>query len=185
MRLAIVLSQILKAAGYTNVSATASPSRFPMLKTLGGDSLKLYDYHHPLPDSVQPSIVFDCVGDEEHTVRPISKLNLAAKAKIAILLPVRKGGYGSTEGVAMETAVPFAEDVEVIGVRTHYWERVRPGSSSTPFILLTSCSTERDPQAHPPAQDHARRLREWDHQTYAFPHHRGLFFSREVGEGAE
>lgn len=104
-----------------------------MLKALGGDSLQLYDYHHPLPDSLNPSIVFDCVGDEEHTVRPISKLNLARDAKVAILLPVRKGGYGSTESVEMETSIPFAEGVEVIGVRTHYWERV--GLVHTPTFL--------------------------------------------------
>lgn len=70
--------------------------------------------------------MLDCVGDAELTVAPISRLSLAANAKVGVLLPVRIGGYGSTTAVTMEVADIFPPGVEVKGVRTHFYQAVRP-----------------------------------------------------------
>jgi NADPH:quinone reductase-like Zn-dependent oxidoreductase len=68
-------------------------------------------------------IVFDCVGDEEKTVQPISQL-VADGSRVGILLPIRSGGYGNTAKVYMETKIQFPSGVKAVGVRTHHYLNV-------------------------------------------------------------
>ncbi|KAI5478782.1 quinone oxidoreductase 2 [Pseudohyphozyma bogoriensis] len=113
--------QLLRAAGYENIVVTASPGRFETLKAFG--ATQLYDYNKPLPSSLKPEYVLDCVGDEEYSVKPIAALDLPSRAKVAVLLPVRIGGYGSTSAVKMDVETPFPEGVQVFGVRTHFYQK--------------------------------------------------------------
>jgi NADPH:quinone reductase-like Zn-dependent oxidoreductase len=70
-------------------------------------------------------IALDCVGDEEKTVKPISKV-VDAGSRVGILLPIRAGGYGSTSEVYMETKTQFHSEVKVVGIRTHHYANVGP-----------------------------------------------------------
>ena len=63
-------------------------------------------------------------------MRPIAAV-VKRGARVGVLLPVRKGGYGSTEGVTMDIDVPFADGVRVAGIRTHFYQRVRHRLCST------------------------------------------------------
>ena len=59
-------------------------------------------------------------------MRPIAAV-VKRGARVGVLLPVRRGGYGSTAGVTMDIDVPFADGVRVEGIRTHFYQRVRRG----------------------------------------------------------
>ncbi|PRP84555.1 hypothetical protein PROFUN_05890 [Planoprotostelium fungivorum] len=123
--------QVLKYFGYNQVLTTASPRHHDRLRQLG--ATHTVDYNSPRwKEEVQTWLngrrfraALDCVGDEEFTVKPISQV-MEAGSIVAVLLPVRLGGYGKTEGVAMETEVEFNEGVQVKGVRTHFYDK-EPG----------------------------------------------------------
>ena len=69
-------------------------------------------------------VVLDCVGDEGHTIKPISKV-VGARSRVGILLPVRAGGYGGTTGVFLETKTEFPAGVKIVVVRTFVYEEER------------------------------------------------------------
>ena len=127
-----VIMQILKTAGYRNVIATASERSFPSLRPLAAHLVS----YASLPDAIstisslvpadKPMMVIDCIGDSSNTVEPIAAIVRGRTgSKVGVMLPVRSGGYGRTDGVNMEVNTDFGEGVQVKGVRTHFWEKVR------------------------------------------------------------
>lgn len=116
--------QILRAAGYTNILSVSSARHFPLLASFGASAT--YDYASPdiarTLSALDIDVALDCIGDEATTVRPIAAV-VKHGARVGVLLPVRKGGYGSTEGVTMDIDVPFADGVRVAGIRTHFYQR--------------------------------------------------------------
>lgn len=72
--------------------------------------------------------VVDCVADVE-TLGPVSKVS-GEGSKVAVLVPLRKGGHGKTEKLLEEAdvakVVPWRKGVELVCAKTFsYAERVR------------------------------------------------------------
>lgn len=132
--------QILRYYGYRNLLTTASKQHHELLKEYG--ARECFDYrdgdvvdallnsaahvtdHHTTTCTNAPAIAFilDCIGSQEASIRPISKLAQTG-AKVAILLPVivRDASEDIEPIYAMDvnSIVPWKEGVEVRGVRTH------------------------------------------------------------------
>ena len=118
-----------------------------------------------------PVMVIDCIGDASRTVEPIAKIVHGRKgSKVAVMLPVRVGGTGKTVGVEMEVNGDFGEGVEVLGVRTHFYEKVsRVFSQSFPIqvSVLSPGRIERSHPRCPPAFNHAGLGNARLHQAHA------------------
>ena len=75
-------------------------------------------------------MVIDCIGDASSTIKPISAIVKGRNgSKVAVMTPVRVGGKKGTEGVEMDIKEDFGEGVEVLGVRTHFYEKVSTPST--------------------------------------------------------
>ncbi|KAI8966274.1 GroES-like protein [Daldinia sp. FL1419] len=127
--------QVLKFYGYRHLIATASPRHHEFLKQLGVE--EAFDYRSPTivddllrtfkkrDDPAFPMIV-DCIGSQEGSVCPISKIAQSGTT-VAIMLPVIL--KHATETVAPEysmdasTSAQWAEGVNVRGVRTFFYWR--------------------------------------------------------------
>jgi hypothetical protein len=123
----------LRHWGYTNLLATASPQHHNLLKSYG--AVQCFDYRHPkaidqILDSTTGSIPFvlDCIGSKSGSVIPISKIAKKGAA-VAVLLPVVVKDASETEAPVYEMDVAasadWADEVNVRGVRTHYYLDVR------------------------------------------------------------
>ncbi|RDL38848.1 uncharacterized protein BP5553_03188 [Venustampulla echinocandica] len=135
--------QILRHWGYSNLITTSSPSHNTLLKSLG--ATQVFDYRSPdcipsILDSVSSSgglkFVLDCIGSQDGSLTPISKL-VGKGARVAVLLPVivRDGSETVEPIYALDAkeAVEWADGVDVRGVRTHFYlenevfkERLQP-----------------------------------------------------------
>ena len=83
----------------------------------------------PLPVGGEPSIplILDCIGSLKGSVELIAKLAQNG-SKVAVLLPVtvRESTKDTTPEYAMDVqaAAPWAEGVDAVGVRTHFYLKV-------------------------------------------------------------
>jgi hypothetical protein len=128
--------QLLHAAGYQNVIATASPKHHEYLSSLGATSA--FDYKSPdLVNDISKvvggdglvTLAVDCIC-AEGTLAIIAKL-ISPKGKLAILLPVKEGNtltVGSEGKMFMELPAsmnPLPEGTQVVAVRTFLYQKVR------------------------------------------------------------
>lgn len=127
--------QVLKFYGYRHLIATASPRHHEFLKQLGAE--QCFDYRNPAMvddmlkqyqqgDAPAFPMIVDCIGSQEGSVGPISKIAMNGTT-VAVMLPVIL--KHATEEEAPEysmdasTTAQWAEGVNVRGVRTHfYWQ---------------------------------------------------------------
>lgn len=131
--------QILKYYGYSNLIATSSPQHHDKLRRYGAKHL--FDYRDPSnvssittllsSDGPHPALILDCIGSQSGSIHPISQVVATAKPKtiIAILLPIIVRSPSLTDksippvyAMDVQSAAPWPKDVEVRGVRTHFWE---------------------------------------------------------------
>ncbi|TCD65679.1 hypothetical protein EIP91_002306 [Steccherinum ochraceum] len=117
--------QLLSLAGYKSIFAIASSRHHDYLRSLG--ATHTFDYNSPnVTDEILAAAggpikhVLDAVGDEENSLKPISKI---AGGKLAFLLPVRVGGAGAVQGVKRTTDLPFAEGVQLIPIATRFYDK--------------------------------------------------------------
>ncbi|KAH8100045.1 GroES-like protein [Cristinia sonorae] len=119
--------QLLRLAGYQNIFAVASPRHHEHLRELGAN--KTFDYNSPevfkkiltATGGDRLELVFDTIGDEENSLKPISQL-VGPGSKVAYLLPVRIGGHGAVRGVKQTTDV-LGDGIESIAVGTKYYQK--------------------------------------------------------------
>ncbi|KAJ7289127.1 chaperonin 10-like protein [Mycena rebaudengoi] len=115
--------QLLHAAGYTNVLATASPKHHALLRSLGATGV--FDYNSP---SLAEDIVAAIGGDgkvalavdpiaTERTIAKIAPL-ISAKGTVALLLPIKKGD--SLAGSAKLPAIPEGQNPLPEGTKPVY-----------------------------------------------------------------
>ena len=162
--------QILSYYGYRSVITTASPKHHKTIRSLG--AAKVFDYRSPSVTSdileacamtvkEKPAVplILDCIGSSKGTVEPITKI--AQKGSIvAVLLPIIL--KDSTEDSLPEytfdvaAAASWAEGVNTIGVRTHFYLDVSPRSSDLSNALAKRwCCQERLPSGSPPINHNA------------------------------
>lgn len=127
--------QILRYYGYTNILATASKRHHAKLQSLGAKCT--FDYNDPnavssildvgtslSADDGKAGIplIFDCIGSQEGSIKPISKLAKPG-ARVAVLLPVIVRDSSETQDPVYEMdvrkAADWEEGVDARGVRTH------------------------------------------------------------------
>ncbi len=120
--------QVLKLAGYKNIFAVASTRQHEYLRSLGATSTFDYtklDVTAQIEKAAGGKLkyVFDTIGDEEYSLKPITKV-VGEGSKVAYLLPIRTGGHGSVSGVSRELTLPFPDGVQTIGVGTFSYQKV-------------------------------------------------------------
>ncbi|KAJ6591338.1 chaperonin 10-like protein [Mycena sp. CBHHK59/15] len=114
--------QLLHAAGYTNVLATASPKHHAHLRALG--AARVVDYASPtLAADLGPvELALDAVT-AEGTIARVAQV-LSPRGAVALLLPIKAGDAvapgpgGELFGVLPETRNPFPDTTRVVYVRT-------------------------------------------------------------------
>ncbi|KAF2659117.1 GroES-like protein [Lophiostoma macrostomum CBS 122681] len=125
-------TQILNYFGYKNIATTASKRHHEKLRSFG--ARWAFDYNDT--DVVEQLLNFakkqergipyilDCIGSQNGSVRPISKI-ASRGAKVAILLPVIVKDSSETEdpeyAMDVQTAANWEAEVDVKGVRTHFY----------------------------------------------------------------
>ncbi|KAI1363694.1 GroES-like protein [Xylaria arbuscula] len=130
-----LIIQVLKFYGYKHIVGTASPTHHAYLKKLG--ATKVYDYRSPtVVDDLLKSVeggaapafplVVDCIGSQERTLTPLSKIAQSG-TMVAVMLPVilKHASDELAPEYTMDagTSVAWAAGVNVSGVRTHfYWK---------------------------------------------------------------
>lgn len=120
--------------GYSNLLATSSTTHHAILKSLGAK--QVFDYRSPdcipsILESVSSSggikFVLDCIGSQDGSLRPISKL-VGKGAKVAAMLPVIVRDASETAepiySFDVSEAAQWADGVSVSGVRTHFYLEV-------------------------------------------------------------
>ncbi|KAF9258274.1 GroES-like protein [Marasmius fiardii PR-910] len=120
--------QILKYYGYTRILTTASQKHHPLLQSLGAK--QCFDYRSPdvvgdiLKEGSSISLILDCIGSFEGSVKPLSKIAKRG-TKVAILLPVIIRDSSDTEapvyGMDVTEGVEWEDGVDARGVRTHHY----------------------------------------------------------------
>lgn len=153
--------QVLKLAGYKNIFAVASSRNYAHLHTLG--AAQTFDYNDPdVPEQIEKAAggklkyVFDTISEEEYSLKPITKI-VGKGSKVAWLLPARTGGHGSVSGVSHDLTLRFPDGVEVLGVKTFYYQKVKHWC----YSIVRTCSDtrtflERTLQEGAPIQDHSK-----------------------------
>lgn len=135
--------QILKFYGYTNIIATASSKHHAKLARYG--AARLFDYRSSTVISELNSLediplFLDCIGSKEGSLTPISKVAKSG-AKVAVLLPVIVKPATEEDkpvySMDIEAEATWAAGVATSGVRTHFYEQVRPILRSLYTTLLT------------------------------------------------
>ncbi|KAJ7068866.1 chaperonin 10-like protein [Mycena belliarum] len=114
--------QLLRAAGYTNVVATAAPKHHAYLRALG--ATRVVDY-------ASPTLAADIGGPVELALDAISTTStlatvarlLAPAGAVAVLLPIKEGNTVAVGAAAMHAAFlegtsPFAPETRIAYVRT-------------------------------------------------------------------
>ncbi|KAF7977984.1 hypothetical protein HWV62_1819 [Athelia sp. TMB] len=123
--------QLLKIAGYTNISATASAKHHPYLRSLGAHHV--FDYNsHSLSSDIESAvggkvtIALDCVT-AQGTLAAISKV-ISPDGTVALLLPIKEGNAVTGAADAkmhmelLDENNPFPKTTKVIGVRTFTYQ---------------------------------------------------------------
>lgn len=132
-----LIIQVLKYYGYKHIVGTASPAHHAYLKKLG--AAEVYDYRSPtvvddLLKSAQGGkeapafpLIVDCIGSQERTLPPISKIAQSGST-VAVMLPVilKHASNDTAPEYSMDasTSVAWATGVKVSGVRTHFYWKV-------------------------------------------------------------
>jgi len=119
--------QLLSLAGYQKVFAIASSHHHEYLRSIGATIT--FDYkdqdvtENILAAAGGPvSLVFDAIGGEDDSLRPISKF-VGEGSKVAFLLPVRKGEQGAVHGIKWTPdEVAFPTGVELIPIGTRLYQ---------------------------------------------------------------
>lgn len=132
-------TQVLRHWGYRNVLAVASKKHHAELKKMGARAC--FDYNDAdVTDQILSAErhiqhVVDCIGQLEGTLRPLSRV--AEKGtKVAVMMPaIVRDATAELEPVysmnPKELLVgEWAEGVELIGVRTFFYEKVSEFSSN-------------------------------------------------------
>jgi NADPH:quinone reductase-like Zn-dependent oxidoreductase len=135
--------QILKYYGYKHVAATAGKAHHEKLHRYGASTCFEYrdtDIEEKLlsfqSNSGKFMYILDCIGSQNNSVLPISRIAQDA-AKVAIMLPVivkdAAVGVKPIYEMDVEKAADWPADVVASGVRTHFWmdnlalkERLQP-----------------------------------------------------------
>jgi threonine dehydrogenase-like Zn-dependent dehydrogenase len=144
--------EILRYYGYTNVLATASSKQHDKLRGLGATAL--FDYRDPnAVDKLAQvggeegiPLILDCIASQQGSLAPISRIAKSG-AKVAALLPVIVRDSTDTEdpvyGMDVAKAADWHPNVDVRGVRTHFYMNVSPHSASQqlPAAKLTRSRT--------------------------------------------
>lgn len=120
--------QILKAYGYNNLLTTASPAHHALLEKLGAKHV--FDYRSASVTenilAIAPKLPFvlDCIGSQDGSLAAVAGV-VKNGAKVAVLLPVIV--RDATESVEplysmdVQGSANWAEGVEILGVRTHFY----------------------------------------------------------------
>ncbi|KAI1811185.1 GroES-like protein [Poronia punctata] len=119
--------EVLKYYGYKHIVATASSAHHAHIEALG--ATEVYDYRNPtvvddlLGDHGTFPLIVDCIGHQQGTLTPISKIAQSGSV-VAVMLPViLRSGAEPEYSMDATSAVDWAEGVEVSGVRTFfYWK---------------------------------------------------------------
>jgi NADPH-dependent curcumin reductase CurA len=136
--------EILRYYGYTNVLATASSKQHENLRSLGATAL--FDYRDP--DVVEKlarvggakgiPLILDCIASQQGSLAPISRIAKTG-AKVAALLPIIVRDSTETEDPVYKMdaakAVNWQPNVDVRGVRTHFYLDVSPHNAVYSFKL--------------------------------------------------
>ena len=128
--------QVLKYFGYRNLLTTASEKHHDLLKFFG--ATRCFDYRNPnvtklILDSIPNTkdgkakvpFILDCIGSKDGSVAPVAQI--AEKGtKVAILLPViirdaTENGPAPEYTFDVQSSADWADEVEVVGVRTHFY----------------------------------------------------------------
>ncbi|KAJ7022120.1 chaperonin 10-like protein [Mycena alexandri] len=126
--------QLLRAAGYTSVAATASPKHHAFLRALG--AAHVFDYASPtLAEDVARAIggdgkfalVLDAIS-AEGTLARVAQV-VRARGSVALLLPIKAGDTVAVGEAGMyqsvpETRNPFAAETKILYVRTFTYAEV-------------------------------------------------------------
>jgi len=125
--------QLLSAAGYRNIIATASAKHHEYLRSLG--TTHTFDYKSPdlvkhiaaaVGGDGKVTLAVDCISAEE-TLATIGKL-INAQGTLAILLPIKEGRTLTVEDASQMTWTipeewdPLPKTTNVVGVRTFLWQ---------------------------------------------------------------
>lgn len=124
--------QVLRYWGYTNILAVASGRHAQSLKQLGAS--KVFDY---TKDGVVEEIkkegdiprIVDCIGSVEGTMAPLTKIATSGSI-VAVMLPVIVSHASDADEPEYEMDASkvlvgkWAQDVDVRGVRTHFYTDV-------------------------------------------------------------
>jgi len=131
--------QLLHAAGYTNVLATASPKHHEYLKSLGakhvfdyrGDASSLASQILSVTQGAKIDYVLDCVT-AQGTLARIAQIVNPNGGKVALLLPIKEGdnvrGVGGKDNMVFELPEdqnPLPKGVKELGVRNFLYLEVR------------------------------------------------------------
>ena len=121
--------QVLKYYNFSSIVAVASKAQHGLLKELGAHTAVDYrdkDIVEQLTSLGELPLIVDCIGSQNNSVAPISKVARAG-SKVAIMMPVIvRDATDDIEPVySMEPGkvVEWAAGVDVIGVRTHFWQQ--------------------------------------------------------------
>ncbi|KAJ7066300.1 chaperonin 10-like protein [Mycena amicta] len=128
--------QLLHAAGYTNVTATASPRHHTRLRSIGAQHT--LDYASPSlaadaavaagADDGKFVYALDCISADA-TIAKIGPLVRPRGGKVAVLLPIQVGDTVAASGEAgIKPAIPdeenpFGEGVEIVYVKTFTYRK--------------------------------------------------------------
>lgn len=157
--------QVLKFYGYRHLIATASPRHHEFLKKLGLE--EAFDYKSPTivddllkaykkGDGPAFPLIVDCIGSQDGSVSPISKIAQSGTT-VAIMLPVIVKHATETEvpeySMDASTSAQWAEGVNVRGVRTFFYWRV----SLKPFLGPRSPKGQHELTTNLPIRTHSSR----------------------------
>ncbi|KAJ7763558.1 chaperonin 10-like protein [Mycena maculata] len=120
--------QLLRAAGYTNVVATASPKHHAFLKSLGATGV--FDYNSPtlatdiaraVGGDGKVALAFDSIT-AHGTLARIAQV-LSPRGAVALLLPIKEGDTVAVGDAAMHFEIPegrnpFPPETKIVYVRT-------------------------------------------------------------------
>ena len=126
--------QVLKYYGYENIIAVAGSKHHETLNRYGAK--ECFDYRgggdvvervkeFVRKDGGEVSYIFDCIGSQDGSLRPVARIAGADGCRIAILLPVivKDAAPGTKPEYEMDvtSCADWAKNVTPFGVRTHFW----------------------------------------------------------------
>lgn len=139
---------MLREAGFKTIITTSSPGSHSKLSKLGAthtlsysDPATTVDIVKSLLSDAPVKYVLDCAADLDNSLKPIREV-VGEGSKVAVLVPVRKGGKGGEKMLVdddkVEQEVEFGYGVEVKLVKSfEYMSRVESSSSPSFELLVT------------------------------------------------